>query len=315
MIPSSHLTVEVDLARVRQNALGIAAATGVEVIAVIKADAYGLGARRVAEAIGDVVGGFYVFDAAEVVAAKLRDVTDRRVLCLLGDSEDAEDYLSRNIQPVVWTVDRAVKLKRARPIVSLDTGQQRFGCAADELRSVLEAGDCREIMTHASNLDQVRIFRRIVETELSEAERDGLRLHAAGSALLNKKEAWLNGVRPGLALYRDAVRVSTPLVEVKDSVGRAGYTGFSVPRFGVILAGYSQGLGPGLCMMNGRRQRILEVGMQSAFVEIDKSDRVGDVVTLLGKGLEVEAVGEAWNARPQEVLIRLTGAGGRVYRN
>jgi alanine racemase len=315
MIPSSHVMVEVDLARIRQNAQSIASRTGVEVIAVVKADAYGLGARRVAEAIGDIVGGFYFFDAAEVFEAKLWEVTDRRALCLLGTSEDAGDYLSVRIQPVVWTADRAAKLKRANPIVSLDTGQQRFACGADELLEVMEAGDCREVMTHASDLDQVRRFRETIETKLSTAQRKGLRLHAAGSALLNDRDAWFDAVRPGLALYRDAVRVSTMLVEAKDSVGPAGYTGFSVPRFGVILAGYLQGLGPGLCMVNGRRQRILEVGMQSAFVEIEKSDRVGDVVRLLWEGLDVEAIAEAWNVRPQEVLIRLTRAGDRVYRS
>jgi alanine racemase len=314
MAPSSHVTVEIDLARIRQNVHDIAARTGVEVIAVIKADAYGLGADAVAAAIGDLVGGFYVFDAAEVVAAKLRGVTDRRALCLFGASNDAEDYLSLNIQPIVWNTERAANMKRAKPVLALDTGQQRFGCAAGELLGVLKAGDCREVMTHAIHLEQVRLFRRIVETEIPAADRQGLRLHAVGSALLNEKEAWLNGVRPGLALYRDAVRVSTTLVEAKDSVGPAGYTEFIVPRFGVILAGYLQGLRPGPCVVNGRSQKILEVGMQSAFVEIAGTDKVGDAVTLLGEGLEVEGVAESWNVRAQEVLIRLTGAGRRVYR-
>jgi alanine racemase len=70
-----------------------------------------------------------------------------------------------------------------------------------------------------------------------------------------------------------------------------------------------------VCIVNGRRQKILEVGMQSAFIEIDKSDEIGDGVTLLGEGLEVEAIGEAWNVRPQEVLVRLTGAGQKIYRS
>jgi alanine racemase len=315
MVPSSHVTVEVDLARIRRNAQEIASRTGVEVIAVVKADAYGLGARRVAEAIADVVGGFYFFDAAEVFDAKLREVTDRRALCLLGTSQDAGDYLSAKIQPVVWTADRAAKLKRANPIVSLDTGQQRFACEADKLLKVMEAGDCREVMTHASDLDQVRRFRETIETKLSTTQRKGLRLHVAGSALLNHKEAWFDAVRPGLALYRDAVRVATPLVEVRDSAGPAGYSGFSARRFGVILAGYSQGLAPGDCVVNGRRQRILEAGMQSAFVEIDQRDRVGDVVTLVGDGLEIDAVGEAWNVRPQEALFRLARAGEGAYRS
>ena len=65
------------------------------------------------------------------------------------------------------------------------------------------------------------------------------RLHAAGTALLGIPEARLDAVRPGLALYRGAVRVSAPLAEVHASAGPVGYSGFtpSTGRHGVILAG------------------------------------------------------------------------------
>jgi alanine racemase len=315
MKPSAHVTVQVDLSQIRRNTEAVIARTGVEVIAVVKADAYGLGADAVAAAIGDLIDAFYVFDAAEVMSAKLRDIADRRTLCLLSTSDDPKDYVGQDIRPIVWDVVRARALRKAKPIVSLDTGQQRFGCGATELSAIVEAGNCDEIMTHAISLDQVRRFRKTVESEVPAEMREGLRLHATGTSLLNEPEAWLDAVRPGLALYRNAARIFTTLVEVKDSNGPAGYTGFEVPRFGVILAGYMHGLRPGPCLVNGKRQRILEVGMQSAFVEVDKTDKTGDGVILLGDALEVESVADAWNVRPQEVLVRLTGAGRRVYRS
>src|SRR5207237_3292243 len=120
----------------------------------------------------------------------------------------------------------------------------------------------------------------------------GLRRHAAGSALLDEPEAHLDLVRPGLALSRGAVAVRTRLVEARDTRGPAGYTGFTARRHGVILAGYSNGLRPGPCLVGGVRRRVVEVGMQSAFVDLGDEGAVGERVTLLGSA----GVGEEENA-------------------
>ena len=45
---SEHVQVKIDLGRVRENVAAIARRTGVDIIAVVKSDAYGVGARRVA---------------------------------------------------------------------------------------------------------------------------------------------------------------------------------------------------------------------------------------------------------------------------
>jgi alanine racemase len=142
-----------------------------------------------------------------------------------------------------------------------------------------------------------------------------LRLHAAGTALLDDPAARFDAVRPGLALYRGAARVATRLVEARDARGPAGYSGFVSPtaRHGVILAGYSNGIRAGVCHVNGARRQILEVGMQSAFVELGPDDQVGDEVVLLGDGLGEDDVAAAWLVSPQEALVRLCGAGERQY--
>jgi len=83
----------------------------------------------------------------------------------------------------------------------------------------------------------------------------------------------------------------------------------------VILAGYSNGLRPGPCKVNGQIRRVLEVGMQSAFVEIGAGDRRGDEVLLLGDepGIDEAAVAGSWSASQQEVMVRLTKLGTRKY--
>ena len=69
--PKATRTISIDYERVRQNAQRIVRDTGVEVYAVVKANAYGLGAIGVAQAIGDVVHGFVLFNLAEARAYDL----------------------------------------------------------------------------------------------------------------------------------------------------------------------------------------------------------------------------------------------------
>jgi alanine racemase len=313
MTRSRHVAVRIDLARVRANAQAIRRRVGPDVglIAAVKADAYGLGAARVSEAIADVVDEFCVFNLEEAVEADLWTRTGRRTLTLAPPpSLDPNDYVSHGVRPAVVSAEQATALRAAGCVLCVDTGMQRFACPADEMGRALDAGGCDEAFTHAARPQQVARLLEIVG-----GRRAGLRLHAAGTALLDDPAAWLDAVRPGLALYRGAVRVATPLVEVRDTNGPVGYTGFtpSTGRHGVILAGYSNGLRPGPCVISGRPSRILEVGMQSAYVECGPRDRVGDEVVLLGDGLTEDTVAAAWHTTPQLVLVHLCAAGEREY--
>jgi alanine racemase len=304
---NSAVRVHVNLSKIRAAAQQIRQKTGVEVLAVIKADAYGLGAYEVAGAIADVVQGFCFFSLKEAVAASL-DAKSRKPSILLGPpgSTVPQDYISLNLQPSVSTLEQATALKKANPILCIDAGMQRFACPPSQIDQVIAAGGCREAFAHAPTMQHVQKLKEITAGR-------GLRIHAAASSLLEEKDAWLDAVRPGIALYREAIHVSTHLVEVHDARGPAGYTNFAAPRFGVILCGYSNGLRKGPCLVNGQARKILEVGMQSAFVEIGAKDKVGDEVTLLGNGLSPEAIAKEWNCTPHEVIVRLAASGARHY--
>ncbi len=306
---SANVNVQIDLARVRANVSAIHHHTAKPIIAVVKADAYGLGAQQVAPVIADLVDAFYVFDLAEAVRYRLHELTSRQTLALMGDSNDPADYVTRNVRPVVWTIDRATALRPARPVLSVDTGQQRFGCTAERVEAVKRAGGCDEAMTHAITVAQAQLLKDLLASRA--------RMHAAGTALLGEPAAWLDAVRPGFALYRGAARVCALLVDARDTRGPAGYSGFVSPthRHGVILAGYSNGLRPGgPCLVNGARRRILEVGMQSAFVELGPADKIGDELVLLGDGISEDDVAEAWGVSPHHALLKLASMGARTYR-
>lgn len=294
---------EINFNRVRENAQRIAQATGVALIAVIKADAYGLGARQVVSALADVVDGFYCFSLHEAVDAQTRE-TDKPTLALaIDETISAEDYRSHNVRPAIWDAPRAVQLRAAAPVLIVDTGMQRFACPRERIDDVVRAGDCDEAFTHATRVEHARWLREWCAGK-------NLRLHAAASSLLDVPEARLDAVRPGLALYRDAVRVTTRLLEARDTNGPTGYGGFvsATGRHGVIAGGFTAGLRPGPCRINGERRRIVECGMQTSFVEIGKSDKAGDEVVILGDDLTLEEVAKAWIVTPHEALWRLASS-------
>lgn len=309
MARSEYVMVRIDLGRVRTNARSVRERTGVPVLAVIKADAYGLGAAAVAEALADVVDGFCVFSLAEAVAINLWNLTGKEAIALAPPSTlDPQPWREAHVRPAVTTLEQAARLAPAGAVLSVDTGMQRFNCPESQVREILATGTIQEAYTHATRIEHVQRLRELTSGY-------SLRLHAAGSALLDQPGAHLDSVRPGLALYRGAVRVSTRLVEAGDSAGPIGYTGWqsTTGRHGVILAGYFNGLRAGMCVVNGVRRRIPEVGMQSAFVELGPGDHVGDEVVLLGDDLSPNDLAPACQSSPQEALVRLCGLGKREY--
>lgn len=302
---SPHVTVTIDLDRVRDAAESIRRRTGVPLIAVIKADAYGLGAARVAQALSGVADEFGYFSIEEA----------RQVGCpglVLGPPlGDPQEYRALNVRPAVGNPTDAERFRGLPVALNVDVGMQRFGCPPEELPELLDR--CRRLCQPVDAL--AHVVDPLAARRFADLCRGSVpRLHAAASALLDWPDAWLDAVRPGLALYRGAVRVSTPLHSVRSTSGPVGYTGFRCRHVGIILAGYSQGLSPASVTINGRRQRMLEVGMNSSFVSVDPADRPGDEVVLLGDGLSESDLAGELHVREHEVLCRYTAAGRRRYR-
>ncbi len=303
------IRVTVDTARVAANAAQIKAQTGVALIAVVKADAYGLGAKAVAQALVDVVDGFYVFSLDEAIAADLPRL-GRPIMAMASASNGAgaPAFAHHRVRPIVVDPAQAAVYRVARPILSVDTGMGRLGCDPDHVAQAIEAGHIDQAMTHASHLDQPA---RLVEAV--GALRPKLMLHAAASDLIAASAAdttlCLDGVRPGIALFRNAVTVAAPLVEVRRLTRPAGYSRFNADHVGVIPGGYAHGLMPGPCVVNGRPSRLIEVGMQSAFVATEPSDRVGDPVTLVapeGMGPTLDDWASHTRLNIRQILLALT---------
>lgn len=280
----------IDLGRVRANAEAIRARSGVGLIAVVKADAYGHGAVAVAGALEDVADAWYVLHPIEASESRLFALTGKQTIAGAPlPNDDAGRLRDLGVRPACATPEQATRYAALDPVLSVDTGMGRFACPPERLDAMFAAHAFTEAMTHAADADDVRRLREGV------AGRGAIRLHAAGTSLLDDAGCHLDAVRPGLALYRGAARVTAALVEARRSVGPVGYSGFeSTLHHGVILVGYKHGLRPGPCSVNGRPQRIVEVGMQSAYVSLDPGDRAGDEVELLGPLVPARTVACAW---------------------
>lgn len=297
---SRHVQVAVSLDRVRAAAELVCRNTNRRLIAVIKADAYGLGAPAVADVLASVVDELAYFNVHEA-----REVGKPGLV--LGPPEgNPAEYRELKLRPTITNRRDAERFADLPVAINVDSGMQRFGCRVDDLGELARRCRVQDLFTHANNASSATAFA-------AACRNFPYPLHAASTSLLNTPETWLDAVRPGLALYRGAMRVSTPLQCVRATRGPIGYTGFEAPLVGIIQVGYSHGLRDAPVVINGRRQRLLEVGMNTSYVSVHAADSTGDDVVLLGDGLTETELAAHPGTRPHEVLCRYGAMGIRSY--
>jgi len=224
--PERSTWAEIDLSAIKHN-IGVVrqlVGTGVEIMAVVKADAYGHGSAAVARtAVESGVDRLGVATLTEAI--ELREAGVRFPIQILGCSlpEQADDIVRYNIvqtvsnEEIVRALSRAAAraTKTARVHIKVDTGMGRVGVAEHELpqfvRRVSEYESVRieGLMTHFPCADeasddftpsQIERFRLLAGDE--SVKRYNVLLHAANSAaIVRYPESYFNLVRPGLMLY------------------------------------------------------------------------------------------------------------------
>lgn len=220
--------VEVDLGAVRDNVAELVRlARPAEMLAVVKADAYGHGAVPVSRAAIDA-GVTWLGVALVEEGAELREGgVDAAVLVLSEPApEAAAEVVERRLTPVVYTEGGIEALAKAvadrgrgEPLpvhLKLDTGMHRVGAApADVLRLAERIAQHRElrlegVCTHFAVADEpenpytAEQLERFEEV-LAALDRAGVRpplVHSANSAgLLTAPRSYCNLVRAGIAVY------------------------------------------------------------------------------------------------------------------
>jgi alanine racemase len=344
--------IEINAANLRHNVAEIARrAGGRPILAVIKNNGYGLGVANVGRLLdADArIAGFAVVKLHE--AMTLRDAGITKPVLLMGPFSDTQltDIAARDIMPMVYrdhgaALDRAAA-KTGRPVplhVKVDTGMGRVGVRHDDApRLLADLARRRSVrlegvmttLTEDEAFDREQVERLV--TLADGLARDGIRVgrrHAASSfALFQNTGAFLDLVRPGMAIFgvyseppfrqlgvmdlRPAVALRTRVALVKqlqpgESAGyNRAYKAASPSWIATLPVGHADGwpraaakgakvrIGAGLYPVVASvsaSHTILEIGSEQAV-------QVGDVATLFD-----------WTdgSRPEDVAV---ACGASVY--
>jgi alanine racemase len=215
---------DVDLDAIASNVDAIRARSKADVIAVVKADAYGHGAEAVAETCFEAGAVMVAVATVEEGLALREGGVNGPILVLLGptDSSEVAHAVAQDLVLVVWDVERAraiseaaTALRRsARVHFKVDTGLTRLGAPTSEAparyRSIasLPHLEIDGIFTHfataddpdtSNDRDQLARFHEVLGSIM---ERPRL-VHAAASAGVAAFGPidGTNAVRTGLAIY------------------------------------------------------------------------------------------------------------------
>ncbi|MEX2272403.1 MAG: alanine racemase [Vicinamibacterales bacterium] len=322
--------VEVHAAHLRANAAAVRRRTGVPILAVIKNNGYGAGVVHVATALStsaDVMG-FAVVKLQEALA--LRDAGIRKPVLLMGPVADADlgELARRDIAWMAYTPS-APALQRAAAAagrtmnvhVCVDTGLGRVGVpyaqAPALMADIARARGVRMqgvMMTftedEAFDREQLRRFHEVIANIEAAGIRPGLRHAASSYTLFQHPDAFLDVVRPGMAVYgiypeaqfrKTGVMNLTPAIALKARVAyvkqlqageSAGYNRAYVAKATVWIAtlpvGHADGL-PRIAAKGGRVRIggamypiVASVSASHTIVEIGSERRVdiGDEATI-----------------------------------
>lgn len=223
---------EVDLGAIKRNLSAVSQRlpSDISPVAVIKADAYGHGALRVAKATEDAVSAFAVATAGEAI--ELSEGGIRKPIYILGFSHPAlsEEIVSHSLIPTVFSKEDAMALsKTARAKgkdvhvnIKVDTGMGRIGFAplsesVTEIKEIasLERIKIHGVFSHFSTSDEkdktfTNLQSDIFSGFISALEDAGVkfeRVHISNSAAvldmpyLSPSSSYKKEARIGIALY------------------------------------------------------------------------------------------------------------------
>ena len=275
----------VDLAALQSNFRAIrdflGGPTGPAIIAVVKANAYGHGAERVALALEQAGATMLACaDIEEGIVLRRAGVT--RPILVFGalSVSDLDGLFEHSLTPTISTPSaaRAVQAAAARHRtvchyhLKIDTGMNRLGFRHDNLRRTLpELLASRNLQldavyTHFATADNPEsdLFdaqRTRFEAALATLDRPVLRHAANSAAVLRDSRVWYDIVRPGLLMYgivppplastiplTPVMSLTSRVVGVKglrpgETVGYGGRFSSTAPAtVAVVPAGYADGL-------------------------------------------------------------------------
>ncbi len=324
-------------------------ATDAKFMAIIKADAYGHGDFRVADALSNAEA----FGVARLTeAVRLREAGIKTPITLLeGVLDQTELTIANELGlDLVVCADYQVELMSNAPTqgvwIKVDTGMHRLGIPPSDVPSSLarlKPHRLLGIMSHLADADAGE--DAMIDAQLEEFDRvtrdiDAPSSLANSAGLLAHKRTHRHWIRPGLMLYgaspfvdlmprlelKAAMTLTAPIIAIRqltrgESVGYGSiWTARIDCRVATIALGYADGYPREASMntpvlVNGQRRKLAgRVSMDMITVALDSGDvvNVGDRVELWGPNLPVEEIAGHAGTVPYTLLC---GVSSRVPRH
>ena len=339
-----------------------AVAPGTNVIGVVKANAYGHGMVEVARLLcQEGIPWLAVSSVDEGIALRAAGI-ECRVLVMAGVMPwEREAVREHRLTPVLHTLEELKHFNGLPVHLKIDTGMDRLGtlASADEISAALQSAPgvkLEGLMSHFASAtdftstqteDQIGAFQAMVDALAVRGIRPDLMHFSSTNAIAYpRREAWMQLVRPGHALYgyispargpapypvfavKPALSWKARIITVKDlpAGARVGYGGSylaeSPMKIAVLAVGYADGFphrisNKGKVIAGGRFASIVgTVSMDVTTIDITHSPHLqpGDAVTLLGQegdiSLDAQQIARTAGTISYNVLA---GIGPRVRR-
>ena len=346
--------MEVDLSAVVRNTTALRLHAGVTIIPMIKADAYGLGARQVAHALEPLEPWGYGV-ATIVEGQELREAGITRPILVFTPllPEELSAANDARLTPTLGSANAIAAWSRFGGLyhLSIDTGMARAGLPWREIDSVAEQvvmhppqGAFTHFHSPSLNDGTMAIQEERFRAAIAALPVRPHLLHtdSSGAIVRHGRSPW-DAIRPGIFMYGvgsgegaelepdPVVHVRARIAEIRnveagDSVSYdATWKADSQRQIATIPMGYADGypralsnIGRGI--VRGSTVTIAgRVTMDMIMLDVtDTGAEVGDVVTMIGstesERLDVAAVAEAAGMSPYELLTGLRGRLRRIYR-
>src|ERR1700712_3920239 len=207
----------IDLSALRHNYQLARQTTGAKALAVIKADAYGHGAVRIAQALEGEADGFAVACIEE--ALELRQAGIRAPILLLEGFFEADELaliVEHDFWCVVhslWQLDAIEKTRVSKPLniwLKMDSGMHRVGVHPADYQGayqrLLASGKVAKIvlMSHFARADELVNIRTEEQVAIFQSARQGLSAEISlrnSPGVMGWPSVPSDWVRPGIMLY------------------------------------------------------------------------------------------------------------------
>jgi alanine racemase len=342
--------IEISKSAIRENFRAVRASVGpsIEVMPVVKADAYRHGAIEVSRIL-ETEGAQWLAVSSVEEGVALREAGIQARILVMADylPENRPLFKEFHLTPVIHSLADAAAAEVPYHL-KIDSGMGRLGVrnTGEEIAKAINRKLLEGLMTHfasSANYESSQTEDQIAHFEtILKAVGTPRYVHLSSTIPIayQRTQAWGNLVRPGHAIYgyvsparngppmklhvKPALTWKATVLSVKDLEAGAliGYGGIhraSKPmRIAILAAGYADGIphrlsNRGKVIANGKPAPIVgAVSMDLTTIEADDL-QVGDAVTILGPGNDAQEIARVAGTISYSVLCGISARVKRVY--